>query len=147
MFKQEMTRVNIDILGITEIKWTRMGKFKLHDHYIYCSGEESLRKNGVIFIVNKTDQNAEPGCNLQNDRIIFFCFQSKPFNITVILVYAPTSNAKEAEVERFYDDLHDLLDLTPKIIIIIIISLFHHRGLECQSRTSRDTWSNQQVWP
>ena len=97
--KQEMTRVNIDILGISELKWTGMGEFNSYDHYIYHCGQESLRRNGVVIIGNKRVQNSILGCNLKNYRIISVCFQSKPFNITVILVYAPTTNAKEAEVE------------------------------------------------
>ena len=112
--KQEMTRVNIDILGISEIKWTGMEEFNSDDHYIYYCEQESLRRNEVALIVNKRVQNAVLGCNLKNDRMISVHFQGKPFNITVIQVYAPTSNAEEAEVEWFYDDLQDLLELTPK---------------------------------
>ena len=97
--KQEMARVNIDILGISELKWTGMGEFNSHDHYIYYCRQESLRRNGIDFIVNKRVQNAVLGCNLKNDRMISVCFQVKPFSITVIQVYAPTSNAEEAEVE------------------------------------------------
>jgi len=109
---------------------------------ITCRKQESLRRNGVVLIVNKRVQNAVLGCNLKNDRKISVHFQGKPFNITVIQVYAPTTNANEAEVERFYDDLQDLLELTPKKRCP-----FHHRGLECKSRKSRDTWSKRQVWP
>ena len=98
--KQEMARVNIDILGIREVKWTGMGEFNADDHYIYYCGQESLRRNGVAIIVNKRVQNAVLGGNLKNNRMISVYFQSKPFNITVIEVYAPTSNAEEAEVER-----------------------------------------------
>ena len=105
--KQEMARVNIDILGISELKWTGMGEFNSDDHYIYYCGQESLRRKGVALIVNKRVQNAGVGCNLKNDRMISVCFQGKPFNITVIQVYAPTNNAEEAEVERFYEDLQD----------------------------------------
>ena len=112
--KQEMARVNIDILGIRELKWTAVGEFNSADHYIYCCGQESLRRNGVAITANKIVQNAVLGCNLKNDRIISVRFQCKPFNITVIQVYAPTSNAEEAEVERFCEDLQDLLELTPK---------------------------------
>ena len=112
--KQEMARLNIDILGISELKWTGMGEFNSDDHYIYYSGQESLRRNGVAIVANKTVRNAVLGCNLQNDRMISVRFQGKPFNITGIQVYAPTRNAKEAEVERFYEDLQDLLELTPK---------------------------------
>ena len=95
--KQETARVNIDILGISELKWTGMGEFNSNDHYIYYCGQESLRRNGVAIIVNKRVQNAVLGCNLKNDRMISVEFQSKPFNITVIQVYAPTSNAEETE--------------------------------------------------
>ena len=96
--------MNINILGITEIKWTGMGEFNSDDHYIYYCGQKSLRRNGVAIMVNKRIQNAVLGCNFKNDRMISFCFQGKPFNITVIQVYAPISNAEEAEVERFYED-------------------------------------------
>ena len=119
--KQEMARVNIDILGISELKWTGMGEFNSYDHYIYHCGQESLRRNGVVIIGNKRVQNSILGCNLKNYRIISVCFQSKPFNITVIQVYAPTSNAEEAEVERFYEDLQDPLELTPKKDVLFII--------------------------
>ena len=108
-----MARVNIDNLGISELKWTGMGEFNSDDHYIYHCGQESLRRNGVAIIVNKKVQNAVLGCNLKNDRMISVRFQGKPFNIMVIQVYAPTRNAEEAEVERFYEDLQDLLELTP----------------------------------
>ena len=111
--KQEIARVNVDILGISELKWTEMGKFNSDDHYIYYCGQESLRRNGVAMIVNKRVRNAVVGCNLKNDRMIFVRFQGKPFNITIIQVYAPTSNAEEAEVEWFYEDLQDLLKLNP----------------------------------
>ena len=110
--KQEMARVNIDILGISEPKWTRMDEFNSDDHYIYYCGQESLRRNAVALIVNKRVRNAVLGCNLKNDRMISVRFQGKPFNITVIQVYAPTSNVEEAAVERFYEDLQDLLELT-----------------------------------
>ena len=119
--KQEMARVNIDILGISELRWTGMGEFNSDDHYIYYCGEESLRRNGVAIMVNKRVQNAVLGCNLKNDRMISAHFQGKPFNIMVIEVYAPTSNAEEAEVERFYEDLQDLLELTPKKDVLFII--------------------------
>ena len=102
--KEEMARVNIDILGISELKWTGMGEFNSDDHHIYYCGQESLRRNGVAIIVNKRVQNVVLGCNLKNDRIISAGFQGKPFNITVIQVYAPTSNAEEAEVEWLYED-------------------------------------------
>ena len=97
-----------------------MGEFNSGDHYIYCCGQESLRRNGVAIMVNKRVQNAVLGCNLKNDRIISVCFQGKPFNIMVIQVYAPTSNAEEAEVELFYEELQDLLELTPKKDVLFI---------------------------
>ena len=107
--KQEMARVNIDILGISELKWTAMGEFNSDDHDIYYCGQESLRRNGVAIIVYKTVWNAVLGCSHKNNRMISVHFQGKPFNITVIQVYALTSNAEEAEVEWFYEDLQDLL--------------------------------------
>ena len=97
--KQDMARVNIDILGISELKWTGMGEFNSDDHYIYYCRQESLRRNGVAITANKRVQNAVLGCNLKNDRMISVCFQDKPFNIIVIQVYALTSNTEEAEVE------------------------------------------------
>ena len=119
--KQDMARVNVDILGISELRWTGMGEFNSDDHYIYYCGDESLRRNGVAIRVNKRFQNAVFGCNLKNDRVISVHFQGKPFNITVIQVYALTSNAEEAEVERFYEDLQDLLEPTPKKDVFFII--------------------------
>ena len=119
--KQDMERVNVDILGISELKWSGMGEFNSDDHYIYYCGQEYLRRSGVAIMVNKRVQNAVLGCNLKNDRMISICFQAKPFNITVIQVYAPTNNAEEAEVEWFYEDLQDLLDLTPKKDVLFII--------------------------
>ena len=110
--KQEMARVNINILGISELK-TAMGEFNSDNHYIYYCGQESLRRNEVAIIVNKRVQNKVLGCNLKNDRMISVCFQGKPFNITVIQVYAPTSNAEEAE--QFYEDLQDLLEHPKKM--------------------------------
>ena len=107
--KQEMARVNVDILGISKLKWTGKGEFNSDDHYIYYSGQESLRRNGVAIMVNKRVRNAVLGCNLKINRMISVCFQGKPFNMTVIQVYAPTSNTEEAEVEQFYEDLQDLL--------------------------------------
>ena len=98
--KQEMARVNVDILGISELKWTEMGEFNSDDHYIYYCGQESLRRNGIAIMVNKRVQNAVLGFNLKNDKMISVLFQGKPFNTTVIQVYAPTSNAEEAEVEQ-----------------------------------------------
>ena len=109
-----MARVNVDILGISELKWTGMGEFNSDDHYIYYCWQKSLRRNGVAIMVNKRVRNSVLGCNLKNDRIISVCFQGKPFYIIVIQVYAPTSNTEKAEVEQFYEDLQDLLELTPK---------------------------------
>ena len=108
--------MNTYILGTGELKWIGMREFHSDDHYIYYCGQESLRKRGVAIIVNKKVRNAVLGCNLKNDRMISVCFQGKPFNITVIQAYAPISNAEEAEVEWFYKDLQDLLELTPKKI-------------------------------
>ena len=99
--KQEMARVNVDILGISKLKWTRMGEFNSDDHYIYYCGQESLRRNRVAIMVNKRARNAVLGCNLKNDRMISVRFQGKPFNIMVIQAYAPTSNSEKAEVEWF----------------------------------------------
>ena len=106
--KQEMARVNIDILGISELKWSEMGIFNSDDYYIYYCGQESLRRNGVALLVNKRVQNAVLGCNVKSDRMITVHCQGKPFNITVIQPYAPTSNAEKAEVEQFYKDIQDL---------------------------------------
>ena len=117
--KQEMARVNIDILGISEIKWTGMGEFYSDDHYIYYCGQESLKKIGVPFTVNKRVPNTVLGYNLKNDRMTSVCFQGKSFSITVIQVYAPTTNAKEAK--HFYDDLKDLLELTPQKDVLFIM--------------------------
>ena len=100
--KQDMARVNIDILGIGELRWTGTGEFNSDDHYIYYCRQESLRRNGVAIMVNRRVRNAVLGCNLKNDRMISVHFQGKPFNITVMQVYAPTSNAEEAEVEWVY---------------------------------------------
>ena len=116
-----MARVNVDILGISELKWTGMGEFNSDDHYIYYFGQESLRRNGAAIMVNKRVRNAVLGCNLKNDRMISVRFQGKPFNITEIQAYAPTSNAEENEVERFYEDLQDLSELTPKKDVLFII--------------------------
>ena len=136
-----MARMNINILGISELKWTGVGEFNSDDHYIYYCGWESLRRNGVAIIVNKRVRNAVLGCKLKNDRMISVCFQGKLFSITEIQVYAQTTNAEKAEGERFYDDLQDSLELTPKKRYP-----FHHWGLECKHRKSRHTWSNRQVW-
>ena len=136
-----MARVNIDILGIRKLKWTGMGEFNSDDHYIYYYGQESLRRNGAAIIVNKRVQNAVLGCNLKKDKMISVHFQGKPFNITVIQVYAPISNAEEAEGEQFYDDLQDLLELTPPKDILFIISDWNGKV------GSQETLENRQIWP
>ena len=112
--KEEMARVNINILATSELKWTGSGEFNSNDHYLYYCGQEYLTRNGVAFTVNKRVRNAVLRCNLKNNKMISVRFQGKPFNTTVIQVYDPTSNAKEPEVERFYEDLQYLLELTPK---------------------------------
>ena len=119
--KREMERVNIDILGASELKWSGMAEFNSDDHYIYYCGQESLRKNGEDIIVNKRVRNAVLGCNLKDDRMISVRFQGKPFNITMIQAYAPTRNAEEAEIEQFYEDLQDVLELTPKKDVLFTI--------------------------
>ena len=132
--RQEMARVNGDILGISKLKWTGMGEFNSDDHYIYYCGQESLRRNGGAVTENKRVWNAVLGCSLKNDRMISVCFQDKPFSVTVIQVYALINNAEELEVEWFYEDLQDLLELTPPKRCP-----FHYKGMECKSRKSRDT--------
>ena len=138
--KQEIARVNIDILGISELKWMGMGQFNSDDHYIYYCGQQFLTRNGVALIVNKRVWNAILWCSLKNDRMISVHFQGKPFSITVMQVYAPTTNAKQTEVQWFYD-LQDFVEHTKKRCP------FHHSGLECKNRKARDTWRNRQVWP
>ena len=134
--------MNVNILGISQLKWTGMGEFNSDDHYVYYREQESFRRNRVAIIVNKRIRNAVLGCNLKNDRMISVHLQGKPFNTTEIEVYAPASSAEEAEVERFYEDLQDLLELTPKKRCP-----FHYRGLECKSRKLGNTWSNRQIRP
>ena len=138
---KQIARVNIDILGISELKWTGKGAFNSDDHYFYYCGQESLRRNGVAIMVNKRVQNAVLGCNLKNNRMISIHFQGKPFSITVIQVYVSTTNAKEVEVEWFYEDLQDLLELTPKKDVLFLIGDWNAKV------RSRDTWSNRQIWP
>ena len=128
VFKREMARVNINILGISELKWVGTDEFNSDDNYIYYCGREFLIGNGMAIIVNKGVQNAVLGCNLKNDRMISVHFQVKPFNNTVIQVHAPTSNAEEAEVERFYEDLQDFLELTPKKDVLFIIGDWKAKG-------------------
>ena len=129
--KQEMARVNINVSGISKLKWTRMGEFNSDDHYTYYHGPEFLRRNGVTIIVNKRVQNAVLGCNLKNERMISVHFQGKSFKITVIQTYFPNSNGEEAEVQWFYEDLQDNLESTPQKDA--------HLTLECKSRKLRDT--------
>ena len=136
-----MSRVNINILGISELKWTGMGEFNSDNHYIYYWGQESLRRYGVAIIDNKKVRNAVLGCNLKTDKMLSVRFQGKPFNIMVIQVYALTSNAEEAEVEQFYEELQDLLELTPPKDVLFII-----RDWNAKSRNSRNTWINRQIW-
>ena len=121
--KQEMTTVNVDILGTSELKWTGVGKFNSDDHYIYYCGQESLRRNGVAIMVKKKVRNAVFRCNPKNNRMISVHFQGKPFNITVMQAYAPTSNAEEAE--RFYEDLQDRLELTPQKDVLFTIEAWN----------------------
>ena len=116
-----MARAIVDILGIRELRWTGMGEFNSDDHYIYYCGQESLRRHGVSIIVNRRVQNAVLGCNLKNDRMISVHFQGKPFSIMVIQDYALTRNAEEAEVKQFYEDLQDILELTPPKSVLFII--------------------------
>ena len=116
-----MARVNIIILGISELNWTGIGKFNSDDHYIYYCRQEFLRRNWVVLIVNKRIQNTALGYNLKHDRTISVHFQGKPFNITVIQVYPPATNTEEAEVEKFYETLQDLLELTSKKDVLLII--------------------------
>ena len=118
--RQDMARVNVSILGISELTWTGMGEFNSDDHYIYYCGQESLRRNGVAIIVNKRLQNAVLGCSLKNDRMISVSFQGKPFSISVIQVFAPSSNTEEAEIEWFCEDLQDLLELIPPKDVLFI---------------------------
>ena len=124
--KQQKARVNIDILGISELKWNGMSKFNSDDHHcIYYCGQESSRRNGIALIVNKRSWNAVLGCNLKNNRMISVHFQGKPLNITVIQVYAPTSNAEEAEVKWFFKDLQDLLELIPPNNLLFIVGVWN----------------------
>ena len=146
--KQEMARVNIDILGISELKWMGMGEFNLDDHYIYYCGQESLRRNGAALTVNKKFQKAILGYSLKNDRMISVHFQGKPFNITVIQVYAPTTNAKDAEVEWFCEGLQDFLGLIPTKDVLFF-KVDWNAELESQEIpgvTSRSSLGAQMNW-
>ena len=137
-----MARVNIDILGMSKLRWTGMGEFNSDDHYVYYCEQESLRRNGVAITVNKRIQNAVLGCNLGNDRMISVRFQGKSFNITVIQVYALTSNAEKAEVEWIYEDLQDLLELTPKKDVLFIIGDWN-----AKVGSQETTGGYRQIWP
>ena len=130
MVREETERVNINILGISQLKWTGVGKFNSGDHYIYNCRQESLRRKGVALTVHKSP-NAVVGCSLKNNGMTLVPYPGKPFNTTVIPLYAPTTNAEEAEVKQFYEDLQDLLELTPKEKKKKRCP-FHHRGLECK---------------
>ena len=134
-----MTRMNINILGISELKWTRMGEFNSDDHYIYYCGQEPLRRNAVALTVNKS-KNAELRCNLKNDRMFSVRFQSKSFNITVIQVYAPTNNAKSLSWTVLWRPTRPSRTNTKKRCS------FHHSRLECKSRKPSDIWSNRPIW-
>ena len=132
--RQEMARVNVDILGISELKWTGMGECNSDDHSIYYCGQESLRRNAVANMVNKRARNAVLGCNLKNERMISVLFQGKPSNITVIQAYAPTRNAEETEVEWFYEDLQDLLEITPQKDVLYITGNWKIGRASCRER-------------
>ena len=140
--KQEMASVNVNILGISELRWTTMGEFNSDDHYIYYCRQESLRRNGVAIIVNKRVQNAVLGCDLKNNRMIPVCSQGKPFNIAVIQVYPLTRNVEEAEVEWLYEDLQDLLELTPKKDVLFFIGDWN-----AKTGSQEIPGVNRQIWP
>ena len=133
VIKQEMARVNVDILGISELKWTRMGEFNSDDNCIYYCGQESLRRNGVAILVNRRVQNAVLGYSLKNNRMISVRFQGKPFNITVIPVYARPVMLKKLKLNSSMKNYRFHRTNTKKRCP------FHHRGLECKSRKSRNT--------
>ena len=138
-WSNEMARVNVNVLGISELKWTGMVEFNSDDHYIYYCGQESLRINGLAIIVNKRVWNAVLGCNLKNDRMISVCFQGKWFNITVIQGYAPTVMLKKLKLMVLWRPTRPSRTNTQKR------GPFHFRGLECKSRKSRNTWSKRQI--
>ena len=139
--KQEMARVNINILGISKLKWTGMGEFNSDDHCSYYYGQESLRRNGVAIIVNERVRNAVLGFSLENDRMISFCFQGKSFNITVIQVCTLTTDVQKAKVVRFYEDLQDLLELTSKKDVLFITGDWNAKV------GSQEKPGIRQVWP
>ena len=136
-----MARISMNILEISKLKWMGMDNFNSDGNYIFFCRQEFLRRDGIVLIVNKRVWNTVLGCNVKNDRMISVHFQDKPFNITVIQVYAQASNTEEAEVEPFYEDIQDLLELTPNKRCP-----FHYRGLECKCRKSGNTRSNRQIW-
>ena len=149
--KQEMASVNINILEISKLKWTGMGEFNSDDHSIYYYGQESLGRNGVAIIVNKRIHDAVLGCFLKNDKMISVHFQGSPFNITVIPVYTPTSNAEKDDVEWFNEDLQELLELTPHKEVLFIIGDLNSKvrsqeipgitdkvALECKVKQGKD---------
>jgi len=138
--KQEMARVNISILGISELKWTGMGEFNSDYHYIYYCGQDSLKRNGVALMVNKRVRNAVLGGNLKNNRMISVRFQDKPFNITVMQLYASQLMRKKLSFMFLWRSTRPSRTNKKK-------RPSHHRGLEWKSRKSRDTWSSRQVWP
>ena len=142
-----MGRVDIDILAISELKWTGMGKFNSDYHYLYYCGQESLRRNGVTLIANKWVQNVVLGCNLKNDRIISVHFQGKPFNITVIQVYAPTADAEEAEVDRFCEDIIPRTNTHTHIHTHTQNVLFIIWDWNAKAGSQEITWNDKQVWP
>ena len=142
--KKEMARMNIDILGISKLKWTGMCKFNLDDDFIYDCGQESLRGNEVALIVNKRVWNAVLGCIGKIDKMTSVHFQGKPFNVTIIWVYAPPLMPKKLKLSSSRWHIRTSRMSTKKINKIKYP--FHHRGLECKCRKSRDTWSNRQVW-
>ena len=139
--KQELARLNINILGISKLKWIGMGEFNSNDHYNYYCGQKSLRRNGVAIMVNKRVQNAVLGCNLKNDRMISVPFQGNPFNITVIQAYSLRVTLKKLKFNSSRKTCIPSRTNTQKRCP------FHYRGLECKSRKSRNTWSNRQIWP
>ena len=141
VIKQEMARVNVDILGLNKLKWTGMSEFNSDDLYIYYCGQESLRRNGVAIIVNKRVRNTVHGCNLKNNRMIYVSFQGKTFSITVIQVYVPTSN------EEVWSWMILRRPTRPSRTNTKKRCPFHHRGWECKRKKSKDAQNNTQVWP
>ena len=139
--KQEMARINIDILGVSELKCMGIGEFSSDDYHIYYCGQESCRRNGVALIVNKRVGKAVLGYNLKNDRMMSIRIQGGPFNITIIQVYVPTTIVEETEIEQFYEDLQHLLEVTPKKDVLLILGDWNAKV------GSRDKRNNREVWP